>query len=68
MDLPTAVWASVGRSAGQATMTFFRIAGSVGCGGPAEILFSPARGGEAKMLEEGVGDHSHQLMAMKTSP
>jgi hypothetical protein len=35
--------------------TAFRIAGSVGCGGPAEILFSPARGGEAKMLEEGIG-------------
>jgi ribosomal protein S27E len=41
--------------------------GSVGCGGPAEILFSP-RGGEAKMLEEGVSDHRHQRMAMKTSP
>ena len=49
-------------------MTAFRIAGSVGCGGPAEILFSPAGGGETKMLKEGVGDHSHQRVAMKTSP
>jgi hypothetical protein len=30
--------------------------------------FFPARGGEAKMLEEGVGDHGHQRMAMKASP
>src|ERR1700728_4970948 len=53
------------------------MAGSVGCGGPAEILFSPAGavplfpracGGEAKMLEEGVGDHGHQRMATQTSP
>lgn len=45
-----------------------RMAGSVGWGGPQTILFSPARGGEATMLEEGVCDHGHQRVAMKTSP
>jgi hypothetical protein len=32
-------------------------------------LFSPSRGGgEAAMLEEGVGDHGHQRVTMKTLP
>jgi hypothetical protein len=35
---------------------------------PAQILFSPDRGGEAKMLEEGEGDHGHQRVVMKTPP
>jgi hypothetical protein len=49
-------------------MTDFRMFGKVGWGGPAGILFSPARCGEAAMLEEGVGDHRHQRVAMKASP
>ena len=52
----------------RAAATAFRTAGNVGCGGPARILFSPGRGGEAATLEEGVGDHRHQRAAMQASP
>ena len=54
------MWASVGRRARQG--------GGDGWGGPAGILFSPARGGEATVLEEGIGDHGHQRVAMQTLP
>jgi hypothetical protein len=30
--------------------------------------FFPPRAGEAAMLEEGVGDHCHERMTMKTGP
>jgi hypothetical protein len=48
-------------------MTARRIAGKVG-GGPASILFFPARLGEAAALQVGVSDHRHQGMAMRTLP
>ena len=45
-----------------------RTAGRVGCGGGPLILFFPRHFCEAAMLEEGVGDHCHQYMTMKTLP
>jgi hypothetical protein len=44
------------------------MAGSVSCGGPAAILLSPARCGEAAALQIGVCDHRHQGVAMKAMP
>ena len=60
--------ASIRRSAGQGGDDGFPYRWQCWLRGPAEIFFSPARGGEAKMLEEGVCDHGHQRVAMKTSP
>jgi hypothetical protein len=45
----------------------FRKAGSVGRGGSGEDIFSPLRGGDMKMPEEGAGDRGHQRVTMKTS-
>ena len=45
-----------------------RIAGSVGLGGPWQILFSPARPGEAAALQVGVGDHRHERVAVQATP
>ena len=67
-DLPAAVWASVGRGAGQGDDDGFSYGRQRRLRRAGRDFFSPARGGEAKMLEEGVGDHGHQRVAMKTSP
>jgi hypothetical protein len=66
-DLPAAVWASVGRSAGQGGDDGFSDGRQRRLRGAGRDSFFPARGSEAKMLEEGVGDHGHQRRAM-TSP
>ena len=44
------------------------MAGMLGCGGGPEILFFPSRCFEAAGLEEGVGDHRHQRVSMKSGP
>ena len=46
----------------------WRTAGKVGCGGGPLFLFFPPRFFEAAMLEEGVGDHGHEHVTMKTLP
>ena len=51
-----------------AAITALRIAGNVGFGGPFRTLFSPLRFGKSLMLQEGVSDHGHQGMPMKTVP
>jgi hypothetical protein len=43
-------------------------AGMVGCGGGPGILFFPSRSLEAAGLQEGVGDHRHQRVSVKTRP
>ena len=40
------------------------MAGMLGCGGGAPILFFPPRCLEAAGLEEGEGDHRHQGVSM----
>ena len=67
-DLPAAVLASVGRGAGHGGDDGFSDGRQRRLRRTGGDSFSPARGGEAKMLEEGVRDHGHQRMAMKTSP
>ena len=49
-------------------MTALRISGSVGLGGPLGTLFFPLRLGQPLMLKEGVSDHGHQRVPMKTVP
>jgi hypothetical protein len=44
------------------------MAGRLGCGGGPPILFFPSRGLEAAGLEEGVGDHGHQGVPVKSDP
>ena len=46
----------------------WRTAGKVGCGGGPLILFFPLRCFEATVLEEGVSDHRHERMTVKTLP
>ena len=46
----------------------WRTAGKLGWGGGPLILFFPPRLCEATLLQEGVGDHGHQRVAMKTLP
>jgi hypothetical protein len=45
-----------------------RTAGKVGCGGGPLILFFPLRRFEAAVLQEGIGDHRHERMTVKTLP
>ena len=63
-----AMWTSVGWCAGsrRRRRLFGWPAASVEAG--QRRFFSPARGGEATVLEEGVGDHGHQRVAMQTLP
>jgi|KBSMisStaDraftv2_1062788.scaffolds.fasta_scaffold240412_2 hypothetical protein len=46
----------------------WRTAGRLGWGGGPLILFFPPHLCEATMLQEGVGDHGHQRVTMKTLP
>jgi hypothetical protein len=46
----------------------WRTAGKLGRGGGPLILFFPPRLCEATVLQEGVGDHGHQGVTMKTLP
>ena len=43
-------------------------AGMVGCEGGPGVLFFPSRGGKAAGLQEGMGDHRHQGVSVKTRP
>jgi hypothetical protein len=45
-----------------------RVAGRLGCGGGVSTLFFPLCDAEAVMLEEGVGDHCHEGVAVKPLP
>jgi hypothetical protein len=49
-------------------MTARRTAGKVGCGGPQWILFFPFRLLEPLMLQEGIGDHSHERVPVQALP
>ena len=44
------------------------IAGMLGCGGGPPILFFPSRCFEAAGLEEGIGDHRHERVAVQAMP
>ena len=44
------------------------MAGKLGCGGPAEILFSPLGGLQPLMLQEQIRDQRHQRMPVQTPP
>jgi hypothetical protein len=45
-----------------------RTAGRVGWGGGPQVIFFPLCCCQAAMLQEGVGNHRHQHMAMKPLP
>jgi hypothetical protein len=55
------------RAPGRRRWLFVSSAATIDAGGPS-FFFLPAGGGEAKMLEESVGDHGHQRATMKTAP
>jgi hypothetical protein len=46
----------------------WRTAGKLGRSGGPSILFFPPRCCEATMLEEGIGDHCNERMAVKALP
>ena len=46
----------------------WRTAGRVGCGGGPLFLFFPLRRFKAAVLQEGIGDHRHERMTVKTLP
>jgi len=46
----------------------WRTAGKLGRGGGPSILFFPPRLSETAMLEEGVSDHGHEGVTMKSLP
>lgn len=46
----------------------WRTAGRLGCGGGPEALFFSSRLSESAGLQEGVGHHRHQGMAVKSGP
>ena len=49
-------------------MTWRRMAGMVGCGGPSLFLFFPLRLLQALMLKESVGNHGHERVSVQSSP
>jgi len=62
------MWTSAGRRAGEAEDVGFPFGRQRRLRWPSEIPFSPARGNQATVLEEGVNNHGHQRIAMQTVP
>src|SRR5687768_11077993 len=46
----------------------WRTAGRLGCGGGPRILFFPSRLSDPAALQEGVGHHGHQSVAVEPGP